>query len=256
MTYDDAQYGGHRQDDPITVRPDAEGSVIIPGERDTYHDGADGASQGHSRQPDEIVAPASSIGRNGARNGADGEDDAIDLSADAPAVWDTVDFAELDIFVDPSTVEIPIPNSGGKVIVIKRVLDYGEQSTLDNISIRGIQQRDVNQIAAEGGQTVLLDLARQRLYTIAHRLVGWNITDRRGRPVKLPRTTEERIRLFRRMHPMWGAMIHDLIVKKVAEIEGDIKRVERVETMNLGLMPDGEARDPEDADPKLLRSGR
>lgn len=217
------------------------------------------------RQPDGLVVPASSLQAPRAR--PDLDDDVE--STDGPQVTqtptgldiDSINFAELDLFASQDTTQIDIPNSDFHVIV-KNELDFGEQATLDSISIRGIQRTDVD--GMDPSSMVVLDVAKQRLYNLAMHIVGWNFKTKprlnrrgeiikEGEPVKLPRTLEERVRMFRRMSPTLGLALTELLQRHIDKHAQDMKRVEAVEEHRMGLMPGGD--DEQDAPPKRTLSG-
>jgi hypothetical protein len=141
-------------------------------------------------------------------------------------------FAELDIFAETGTTK----------------LDFGEQSILDNAAIRGVQRNELQDMATGGetGQTVLINLSRQRFLLLSLYIVGWNLHDRRGVPVKLPRTVDERERLFKRMRPAWGDAMVDMVTKHIQERAEKMAAAEQIVERDMGIMsaPEDEERDP------------
>lgn len=216
------------------------------------------------RQPDGLVVPRSSLGGTNTREDLDedmvGPDGGV---ATAPATGldiDSINFAELNLFASQETTKIDIPHSDFHVIV-KNELDFGEQATLDSISIRGIQRNELD--GMESGSMVVLDVAKQRLYNLAMHIVGWNFKTpdrwtrngdiKPGEPIRLPRTLEERVKLFRRMNPLLGQALTELIQRHIDQHSRDVKRVEAAEEHRMGLMPATD--DEQDAPPKRMTSG-
>lgn len=215
-----------------------------------------------AREPDGLIVPASSVASpldrddlDGVSDGSDGENGTGGVQRTEGLDIYSINFAEMDLFASPSTTKINIPNSNFHVVV-KNELDFGEQATLDSISIRGIQRNDID--GMENNSMVVLDVAKQRLYNLAMHIVGWNFRtpDRNGKPgqpINLPRTLEERVKLFRRMNAVLGQALTELIQKHIDEHAQEMKRVEAADEHRMGLMPPGD--DEQDAPPKHTSSG-
>jgi hypothetical protein len=214
-----------------------------------------------AREPDGLIVPASSVTSALDRDDLDGVEDGSE-SEDGPQASRnegldiySINFAEMDLFASPSTTRLDIPNSDFYVLV-KNELDFGEQATLDSISIRGIQRNDLE--GMESNSMVVLDVAKQRLYNLAMHIVGWNFRTpdrggKKGQEVKLPRTLEERVKLCRRMNAVLGQALTELIQKHIDDHAQQMKRIEAADEHRMGLMPPAE--DEQDAAPKHTLSG-
>jgi hypothetical protein len=156
-------------------------------------------------------------------------------------------FAELDIFAETGTTKLYFDGTDNYILV-RDELDFGEQSILDNAAIRGVQRNELQDMATGGetGQTVLINLSRQRFLLLSLYIVGWNLHDRRGVPVKLPRTVDERERLFKRMRPAWGDAMVDMVTKHIQERAEKMAAAEQIVERDMGIMsaPEDEERDP------------
>jgi len=96
-------------------------------------------------------------------------------------------------------------------------LDFGQQTVLDNASVIGVL-REQAQEAANAGQTVRLDLTRQRFLLCATYITRWNVPkDRNGREIRWPRHINDRIDTMKRINPRWGDAIVQIITAHVAE---------------------------------------
>jgi len=195
------------------------------------------------REPDGLIVPVNAV--NGSRGRAS-QDDNPDEGEGASQTrnegidFDTINFAELDLFADAGTTRLALPNSDFH-ITVKNELDFGEQATLDSISIRGIQRTDLD--GMDSNSMVVLDVAKQRLSNLAMYIVGWNFSTKRGEPVRLPRTLEERVKLFRRMNAIVGQQLTNMIQKHIDTQAEQMKRVEAAEEHRMGIMPMGDEED-------------
>lgn len=205
------------------------------------------------REPDGLIVPTSAVNGSRGRGTPNEERDEGDSEPQTRTEgidFDTINFAELDLFADAGTTKLAIPNSDFHIIV-KNELDFGEQATLDSISIRGIQRTDLD--GMDSNSMVVLDVAKQRLYNLAMYIVGWNFTTKRGDTVRLPRTLEERVKLFRRMNAIVGQQLTNMIQKHIDTQAEQMKRVEAAEEHRMGIMAPVDEEDR--GAPKLSRSG-
>lgn len=208
-----------------------------------------------AREPDGLIVPASAVNGSRARSAPDEGQEDQDGQAETRNEGidlDTINFAELDLFADAGTTRLTLPNSDGLFITVKNELDFGEQATLDSISIRGIQRTDLD--GMDSNSMVVLDVAKQRLYNLAMYIVGWNFKTRRGEAVRLPRTLEERVKLFRRMNAMVGQQLTNMIQKHIDSQAEQMKRVEQAEEHRMGIMAPAEEGEDRGA-PKPSLSG-
>jgi hypothetical protein len=107
---------------------------------------------------------------------------------------------------------------GGKYwIEYLEELDFGQQTVLDNASVVGVL-REQSQDQAQAGQTVRLDLTRQRFLLCASYITRWKIPpDRNGREIRWPRHMNDRIETMKHINPKWGDAIVQVITAHVAE---------------------------------------
>lgn len=136
-----------------------------------------------------------------------------------------VNLADLPLFSTPGTTKLFVEGTDFWVEV-KDDLDFGEQSILDNASIRGVQREALTEFS-EAGNTVIVDLSKQRFLLLALYIVAWNFVDPMGRDIKLPRPVDERIKLFRRMNPAWGDALVDMVTRHAERRQQDTETIEK-----------------------------
>lgn len=96
-------------------------------------------------------------------------------------------------------------------------LDFGQQTILDNASVVGVL-REQSESSGQSGQTVRLDLTRQRFLLCGTYITRWKVPpDRNGREMKWPRHINDRIEMMKRINPKWGDAIVAIITAHVAE---------------------------------------
>lgn len=129
----------------------------------------------------------------------------------------TYDLDDVPIYASTGTRRIRLNKTGTYWIEIKEELDFGEQTILDNASVIGVQREPIGQ-GSEAGQTVRLDLPRQRFLTCAVWLVGWKLpNDEEGKPIRFPRNLNDRIDTIKALNPKWGEAIIDIISTHVVQ---------------------------------------
>lgn len=162
---------------------------------------------------------------------------------------------DIPSYASTGTIRIPLVDSGKYWIEIQEELDFGQQTILDNASVIGVQ-REQMESTAEAGQTVRLDLTRQRFLLCAVWLVAWNIPpDADGRPMRLPRHINDRITMIKGLHAKWGDAIVESITEHVAALQEREEEAQRFEDEKQGIDTiDVDPSDPE-SDPKVSSNG-
>lgn len=116
----------------------------------------------------------------------------------------------VDIFTTDSTVPFKIPGTTFTVLLQKE-LDWGEQLELEAAALRGLERKDL-ETAANQGQTLILDISKQRILSLALRVRRWNVrrenpTTRQWEAVPLPASLPDRILVMKRLRPKWARAI-------------------------------------------------
>lgn len=154
----------------------------------------------------------------------------------------------VDLFTTDEQVAVAIPNTPFTVL-LQRELDWGQQAELEAAALRGIERQTLEN-AANNSQTIVLDISKQRILSLAMRVVRWNVrrqdpVTKEWIPVPLPQHLPDRIQVMRRLRPKWARVL----IAKVEELdkENDIDEPE----MPALVAPTG---DPELA-PKVTSNG-
>lgn len=166
-----------------------------------------------------------------------------------------LDFSFLDdtpIYASTGVRKVKLGNKGHWIEFLEE-LDFGQQTILDNASVVGVL-REQAQEAAQAGQTVRLDLTRQRFLLCATYITRWNIPkDRNGREIKWPRHPNDRIETMKRINPKWGDAIVTIITTHVAEQQEAEDAAQKDMDAAARLTEDGEDRN--DNPPRQSQNG-
>ena len=111
-------------------------------------------------------------------------------------------------------------------------LDFGQQSELDNASLRGVTMENAREAATQGERLMIFDLGHQRRLKLGLYIDDWSL------PVKWPAKLDLRIDLVKRLKPSWATMI-------LTEIER-LEAAAQKQAEEAGLAA-------EDSDPNLIR---
>lgn len=163
-----------------------------------------------------------------------------------------IDLDDVPIYASTGVRKLPLGRNGRYWIEIQEELDFGQQTILDNASVIGVQ-REQMEASAEAGQTVRLDLTRQRFLLCAIWLTRWSLPkDEEGREIRLPRNVNDRVETLKRLSPKWGDAIVGLITEYIAEQQDREVEAQRAADEEAGI--DAEAHETEPA-PKRSRNG-
>lgn len=156
------------------------------------------------------------------------------------------------IYASTGVITKKLGASGKYWLEIREQLDFGEQTILDNASVIGVQREQVEAVA-NAGQTVRLDLTRQRLLLCALYITRISVPpDRRGNAIKWPRHINERIEVIKHLNPKWGEAIIEIITEHVAALQEEDEAAQADADEAAGLMNDGEE---DDSPPSLSQNG-
>jgi hypothetical protein len=121
------------------------------------------------------------------------------------------------IYASTGVRRVTLGNSGKYWVEFLEELDFGQQTLLDNASVIGVLREQAQQ-DADAGQTVRLDLTRQRFLLCATYITRWSVPpDRNGREIKWPRHPNDRTETIRHLNPKWGDAIVAIITEHVAD---------------------------------------
>lgn len=124
----------------------------------------------------------------------------------------------VDLFATDEEVTVDIPGTPWKVMLY-RELDWGSQAELEAAALRGIERQAAEE-AVRNNQTIVLDLSKQRMMTLALRITRWNVKRMNTQtgewvPVPLPRSLPERMQVIRRLRPRWARVL----LSKIEELD-------------------------------------
>lgn len=156
---------------------------------------------------------------------------------------------ESDIFATDELVPVPLPGTPFTVM-LQRELNWGEQAELEAAALRGLERKDI-EAAASGTSTIVLDISKQRMMSLALRVRKWNVTrmnptTQAREPVRLPTHLSERIAVMRALKPRWARAL----LAKIEEL--DKLNGEGEPDMPQSLIPPDEDKN---AGPKAMSNG-
>lgn len=154
----------------------------------------------------------------------------------------------IDIFATDELVPVALPGTTFTVM-LKRELDWGEQAELEAAALRGVQRQDL-EAAASGTQTLVLDISKQRMLSLALRIRKWNVRRKDPEtqgwiPVPLPTHIQDRMIVMRALRPKWARTLLD----KIEELDKENTGAEP--EMPMLMTPDPDKQAP----PKATQSG-
>lgn len=166
----------------------------------------------------------------------------------------TVDLDDVPIYSSTGVRKIPMGKSGQYWIEIQEELDFGQQTILDNASVIGVQREQAD-TGAEPGQTVRLDLTRQRFLLCATWLTRWEIPlDKNKKRVNLPRHINDRVDVLKRLNPTWGDAIVAAITEHVAAKQEQEEEAQNAADEEAGIDMEG-TEDTHDSPPGRSLNG-
>lgn len=109
-------------------------------------------------------------------------------------------------FAGDETVRVSL--SAKLWVKLKTELDYGEEQLLNNQLLKGYSQDKLRQTADSGQSlTYLTDSAAYNLMRLALYVVDWNLPNKEGVTVRVPRNLDERVAIMKRLsQPIAGAI--------------------------------------------------
>jgi hypothetical protein len=160
---------------------------------------------------------------------------------------------ETPVYASTGVHRVDFGTSGKYWIEIQEELDYEQQTILDNASVIGVQ-REQMESTAEAGQTVRLDLARQRFLLCAVWITRWSVPkDRRGNEIRWPRHINDRILAVKRLNRKWGDAITQVITEYVAKQQEEEEAAQADADDALQFMDEDEGED--DSPPQPTANG-
>ena len=164
-----------------------------------------------------------------------------------------IDLDDTPVYASTSIRRIPMGKSGKYWIEIQEELDFGQQTILDNASVIGVQREQANE-GSEPGQTVRLDLTRQRFLLCATWMTRWSLPpDANGKDIRLPRHINDRIEVLKRLNPAWGDAIVAAITEHVAARQAEEEAAQTAADEEAGIDVEAREVDQDDIPPERGR---
>jgi len=141
----------------------------------------------------------------------------------------------MDCFAGDETVTIYLDRL--QWVRLKKELDYGEEQQLSTALFVGYSQDELRAAAAQNKQIQLTNSGQFMLTRLAVYIDDWNLLDKRtGTTVRLPRKTDERIAIIKRLSKDAASMLE----AKIIELRGEGQTQEASDESPLSLQPTGE----------------